>query len=354
MTVGMSAAERIDAGRSRISAGLARYAGRPTLVAIAAMNVMTGAVAAWILAPLSFGADVETYRRGAEGIRDGVYAYGFLYSPLAGALAAPLTWVPIEVAAAVMSLLGLAILLAGVRLETKGLPAVDRGLVALAALGFLPVVNELLLGQVTLLLAAAVYPVRDRDGWARGIPLGVALALAPKPMLVPLLAWMLIRRRRALGGAVTTAAVVTLAGVVVMGLNLYRAWASVLTATGEVTRQGNLAITALGSPVLVLPLVAITVVAVGWVLLRDERAGFVVALLGGLLIAPYTLLYVASILLLAVRPALAVAPRSTRGLVLVANPLVLVGFIPWVATGIAASLWAGFRRPERRGKQPVL
>lgn len=345
MTAGTSATARIEAG-------LARYAGRPTLVAIAAMNLITGGVAAWILAPLSAGADVDTYRRGAEGIRDGVYAYGFLYSPLAGVLAAPLTWVPLEVAAAFMSLLGLGILLAGVRLETRGLAAVDRALIALAAVSFVPVVNELLLGQVTLLIAAAVYPVRDRDGWARGVPLGIVLALAPKPMLLPLLAWMLVRRRRALGGALATTAAVTLTGVVLMGPDLYRAWVSVLTATGEVTREGNLALTSLGPPALVAALIVLTLVAVGWGLARDARAGFVAALLGGLLIAPYTLMYVGSILVLAVRPALALAPRATRALALVANPAMLAAFIPWTMAGIAACLAATARTRPIESRRP--
>ena len=322
----------------RFSVALARYGGRPTLVAIAAMNAITGLAAAWILAPLSAGADVEIYRRGAEGIRDGVYAYGFLYSPLAGALAVPLTWVPLPVAALGMSLLGLGILLVGVRVETRGLPAVDRILIGIAVLGFIPVVYELLLGQVTLLLAAAVYPIRDRDGVARGIPLGVALALAPKPMLLPLLAWMMLRRRSSLAGAVATALALTLAGIALMGPDLYGAWATALTATGEITRQGNLALTALGSSPLLLPLVGLTLLAVGWIVLRDERAGFVAALLGGLLVTPFTLLYMASILVLAVRPALAVAPRATRALALVANPVMLAAFIPWTVAGIIACL----------------
>ena len=185
---------------------LKRYAGRPALVAIAAMNVITGLAAAAILAPLSAGADVETYRRGAEGIQHGQYVYGFLYTPLAGLLATPLTWVPEPVAAILMSAIGAIVLLVGVRLETAGMAALDRVLVAIGVVFFLPIVNELLLGQVTLLLAATLYPVRGRDGIARGIPLGVMVALVPKPLLLPVLLWMLIRRPWALVGAVVSAA----------------------------------------------------------------------------------------------------------------------------------------------------
>ena len=73
------------------------------------------------------------------------------------------------------------------------------------------------------------------------------------------------------------------------------------------------------------------------------------ALFAGLLLAPYTGLYAASILLLAVKPALAFAPRATRVLVLalIANPaLVLLLALPaWSLGGLAACL--PLARPRR-------
>ena len=85
-----------------------------------------------------------------------------------------------------MTLIGLAILMTGVWLESRGLAPVDRVLVAIAALGFAPVVYELLLGQVTFLITAAMYPVvRRADSFRTGIAQGVALA--PKPLLIAVL-----------------------------------------------------------------------------------------------------------------------------------------------------------------------
>ena len=81
--------------------------------------------------------------------------------------------------------------LAGVARETERLATVDRVLVFVAALGFVPVIYELIMGQVTMLIAAALYPVRERDGHARGIGSGIVLALFAKPMLLPVLLWML-------------------------------------------------------------------------------------------------------------------------------------------------------------------
>ena len=107
---------------------------------------------------------------------------------------------------------------------------------------------------------------------------------------------------------------------------------------------GNLALTALGNPAVAVPLAIAAVLLALWAIIRDERRGFVAALLVALLVAPFTLMYQVSILLLAVRPALAVAPSATRFLALIANPAVLVAFIPWTGAVLLSVLpW-----PRRR------
>ncbi len=321
--------------------------GRPMLVAIAGLNAVTGLFAAFVLVPLSFGGDVDIYRRGAQGISAGVIARDFLYSPLFGLLATPLTWVPLTVAALAMAGIGIAILLAGTALETRGLAAVDRILVTIAALGFIPVVYELVIGQVTMLIAASILPVRDRDGIALGIPLGIVLALIPKPFLVPLLVWMLVRRRSALAGALGTAAIVTFAGIAVLGTDLYIAWGRALVGTGQIDRPGNLALTALGARGFVWPLVTLASAVILWAIARDERRGFVAAILGALLVQPFTLTYAISVVLVAVRPAVSLAPVTTRMLAISANIGILVAFMAWAATGLVSYLPIPARyRPE--------
>jgi hypothetical protein len=311
----------------------------PLLFAIAAMNAVTGIGIALVLAPASAGRDAATFRDGALEIaahRD--FAYGFLYPPLSAVLATPLTWVSPAAAAVVMTAIGVAVLAIGVALETRGLRTVDRWLVLVAALGFAPVVNELLLGQVTLLVAAAVLALRDRDGLVRGVPLGLVLALAPKPLLIPLLVWCLAFRRRGLLAALAVAGVVTLAGIVIVGVEPYRAWLDVLVGAGSVERRGNLALSQLDSLPVIVTLAGATVVAVVVAARADERRGFVASLLAGLVLAPYTLLYSASILLVAVRPALRFAPRATAALAFVANIAMIVAFLAWSALGLIACL----------------
>ncbi len=245
-----------------------------------------------------------------------------------------------------MALIGLAILTIGVAWETRRLAAVDRVLVFIAALGFAPVTYELITGQVTMLIAAALYPVRERDGFVRGVGLGIALALFAKPMLLPVLVWMLVWRRQALVGTLAAAAAVTVLGVVLLGTGIYAAWVDAVVGTGKIVRPGNVALTSLDQPAVVLALSVVAIALAGWAIIRDERRGFVAALVGAMLVAPFTLMYQVSILLLAVRPALAVTPRATKVLALIANPAVLVAFIPWAGAALVAVAPFRRRRPE--------
>jgi Glycosyltransferase family 87 len=334
--------------RDRLAARLERWSGRPTLVAVAAMNAITGLAAAAILAPVAFGADANAFRGCALWVAEGRTDFcGFLYAPPTALVARPLTWVSPTGAAVVMTLLGLAILVAGVRLETRGRAPVDRVLIAVAALGFAPVVYELLLGQTTLLIAAALYPVvRRADAFRNGVPLGIVLALAPKPLLVPVLVWMMVWRRRALTSALVAALMLVCLGLVLLGPDQYWQWLSVLTGAGSESLSGTFSLSLNGNFSLWpldparIALAAAVGLATLWVILREPSRGFVAALLAGLLLAPYTGLYAASVLLLAVKPALAFAPRATRVLALIANPALglLLALAAWSMGGLVACL----------------
>ncbi len=247
-----------------------------------------------------------------------------------------------------MSSIGLAILLAGVAIETRGQARLDRLLVLLAVLGFAPVVHELLLGHVTLPIAATIYLVARRgDAYRNGIPLGVALAIAPKPILALVVVWMLVWRRRALAGAILAAAALTAVALAVASPDAYVAWLSVLLGLGRdsvagtapLATHGNLSLWPLDAPKLAAALVVAATAL--WAILRDEARGFVAALLAGLVLAPYTGLYACTMLLLAVRPALGFAPRATRLLALGANICLtmLAALVPWAAAGVAVAAW---------------
>jgi hypothetical protein len=83
-----------------------------------------------------------------------------------------------------------------------------------------------------------------------------------------------------------------------------------------------------------------------WAILQDPSRGFVASLFAGLLLAPYSLLYAFSILLLAVKPALTFAPRATRALALTVNLVRAspVAMIAWSVAWLIACL--PFKRPS--------
>ena len=332
--------------------------GRPTLFAIAAMNLITGLVVLFLLAPVAAGADAGFYRDCAmAGATKGC---GGLYPPLAALVSWPLTLLSPVGAAVVVTSIGLVILVAGVAIETRGQAPLDRVLVFVAALGFAPVVHELLLGQVTFPLAVTVYLVARRsDAFRTGIPLGIALAFAPKPILAFVVVWMLVWRRRALAGAIVAALLATLVALWVTGPGAYAVWISTLLGLGRdsiagtapLATHGNLSIWPLDSAKLVVAL--LVVAASAREILRDETRGFVVALLAGLVLAPYTGLYAGTVLLLAVRPGLQIAPRATRLLAISANIsfAMLSALVVWCMAGIGVAAWPDgwrARRPPAR------
>ena len=341
----------------RLAAVVVRWRGRPTLFALAIMNVITGLWFGAAIAAANFGgADSGLYRRCALLLAQGQSGFcGFLYSPLTALVARPLTWVSPTTAETAMTMIGVAIFVTGVALETRGQTPIDRALVAAAALTFAPVVYELLLGQTTLLIAAALYPVARRpDAFRNGIPLGIAMALAPKPLLLPVLVWMLVWRRQALTAALLTTLALTVIGIVLLGPDQYRAWLSVLSGAGRGSVSGTFVLSLRGTgnfsmwPLnpATFALACVVAAATLWAILRDVERGFVASLLAGLLLAPYSLLYAFSILLLAAKPALAIAPRATRALALTANLFgaYLGVMTAWTVVGFVASLAS--RRPS--------
>ena len=265
-----------------------------------------------------------------QGLLDGVLVADFVFTPLCALLAVRLAMLPAQAAAVVVLLVELTVLLAGIVLETRPLQVIDRLLVAIAVVLAIPVVNELLLGQVTILIAASIYPLRDHDGRSRGIPFGIALALVPKPLLLPLLVWMVVWRRQALAGALVTAALLTGVGLLLLGPAAYGDWFAALQGAGEVSRNGNFSVWTDGVTPFAMVLAA-AIVATFVVALHDRRLGFVAALPAGILLAPYSLTYALSILVLVLRPALAAAPRALRLLAISTNlAVIMVPFI-WAA-----------------------
>ena len=325
------------------------------------MNVITAIGLVLAIGAANFGVDSGGFRECAIVLAKGGDFCGSPYPPVFLLVVRPLTWLTPTAAMVTMTLIGGSILATGVILETRGQPTIDRALVAIAAFGFGPIPYELMLGQTTLLICAGLYPVARRsDGFLNGLPLGIVMALAPKPLLVPVLVWMIVWRRRALAAALVIAILLTGFGLALLGSDQYGDWFAVITGTARQTVAGTLNLSSrdMGNYSLWpltpenIALMAVVAIATGWAILRDRQRGFVASLFAGLLFAPYSGLYAFSILLLAVKPGLAFAPRATRALALSAN---LAGaplhwLTAWSALGLGACLT--FRRRNQVAALP--
>ncbi len=312
------------------------------LLAVAGFNTILGIGVAVAIAPHAWATDVERNLAAAADLGAGAFGRnrGYLYSPLAALVTVPATWLPLGVAIGGWLIARLVVLGEGIRRETSGWRPVDRVSAAIAALMFVPTLYDLMLGNVTIVLAAGVAVVAwSRDRLAAGIVLGLLLATVPKPALIPVLVWMLVYRRRALLGSVATALGATALAGVLLGAGPYAAWFDIVAHPEylDSPQFGNLSPTALPMvPALVLGLAALggTLLAL-WL---GEVPGFIAVLAAGLVLSPYTMAYGPVMLLLAVRPLLWVGPLRTF-LLAVSGSLLVIVFLPaWALAWMVAAL----------------
>jgi hypothetical protein len=314
---------------------------RLALVAVATFQIVISAAVVSVIAAHVWLMDAARGVDAAHALASGTFGSdrGYLYSPLAALLILATTWIPAGVAGGAWLAARFGVLLAGVRHETRGLATADRVLIAIAATAFLPTVHDLMLGNVSILLAGAVALVAwSPDRMRTGIPLGLALAIAPKPALIPILVWMLVFRRRALAGSLGTAVAATFGTVAVVGTGPYLAWIEVLRHPQYLAgpQGGNFALTGFFPTPVAFGLSAVAVAAGLLALRRGETPGLLAAIAVGLLVAPYTLAYGAVFLLLAIRPLAGALPAWPMLLAALAAPVFVIVFLP----GLAASLLA--------------
>ncbi len=312
---------------------------RPALVGLAGLSVVVGGFAVVRAAQNVWAADAHRNLAAAAALRNGVFGTvpDYLYSPLAAALTMPALLVSTDVAVVAWLLFKLAVLALGAAVATRGLTRVDRVLVGVALVGFLPILYDLELGNVTVLILAAVALVAwSPDRFATGVPLGIILATAPKPQLIPLLIWMLIAHRKALVGAVATAGVATLVGIGFAGTAAYAAWIAALRAPAYLNSADviNLALWSL-PPIVAIPCALAAVGAFGLALRRGYWPGLLAATCVGLLTAPYTLIYGAGLMLVVAPAAARARPRTVLGLAIIAPIALVLAFQAWVGIVLA-------------------
>lgn len=327
---------------------------RPALVGLAGLSAIVGAFAFVRAIPTVWGVDAQRNLDAASAALQGSFGTvpDYLYSPLSAALTVPALLVPPGVAIVAWLAFKLGLLLLGTAVATRGLEGPDRVLIGVSVVAFLPIMYDLEVGNVTVLVLAAIALVAwNRDRFLTGIPLGLLLAMAPKPQLVPVLLWMVLANRRALAGAVATAGSATLAGIAITGVPAYLNWVATLRAPAYLNSGGeiiNLAIWSQPQLVVVVGGLA-AIVGFGLALYRGYWPGLVAAMCVGLLLAPYTLIYAAGMLLAAAPAAARAAPRALLLLALTAPAALVLVFPAWVAVLlclaalIPAAAWPGGR-----------
>ncbi|HYN48456.1 MAG TPA: glycosyltransferase family 87 protein, partial [Candidatus Nanopelagicales bacterium] len=301
------------------------------------------AASAWVtLAPSAWAVDARRNLAAADALVAGTFGSveGYLYSPLAALVTVPFTWLPEGAAIGAWLLLKVAVMAGGTLVILRGRPHAERIAAVVVAIGFLPILYDLELGNVTVPLVAAIAVMAwCDDSYVAGVPLGIALATVPKPQLIPILVWMLLFRRRALVGALVTAAGATGCAILVLGLDPYRLWVEALRAPAYLqgSQAGNSSLWTLPQPAAAIAAIA-AVGATLFALRRGQWPGLTAALCLGVLVAPYTFVYAAGVLLCVVPSVWLSSPRVLLGLA-VSAPVGLVFAMPaWVAAVLAASV----------------
>jgi len=220
-----------------------------------------------------------------------------------------------------------------------------------------PAIHDLVLGNVMVIVAAAVCLSLARPGWLGSGTLGVVCAVALKPTIGPYIVWLLLRRRDSFVRAFAAGLATTLVFVLVLGPGRYVDYVQALPKTAVLAAPftGNLGLSAI-SP---LAGVAGIVVAYTWTLAAairlDERAAAVVALAMTQLAQPTiglnyaVLLFPAVILLWGVDRRAAIAMAVVLPIVVIVSPVLAA-----VLLAGAASAAAVLRSRQVVGATPAL
>ena len=209
---------------------------------------------------------------------------------------------------------------------------------------------DLALGNVTIALTAAAVLALRSDRARSGVVLGVALALAPKPMFVLLLVWMVVHRRRSFIGVIAGGLATTVLGLLVAGLASYLDFARALAAGVDSHFVGNYGLSFVSPLLGVAAFAVVAVVALAYV--RRPADGLMAAAIAGTFAGTYVGLY-STILPLAVLPAFSRARPVAA--VRVAMAGLLAPFTLWLSgfIAIACVAWRpGTEAPSNLG-QPV-
>jgi Glycosyltransferase family 87 len=271
----------------------------------------------------------------------------FLYPPLAAVVSRPLALADSFTISLLYAALKVVLAVIAVRALTPGWRPLDRLLAVVGLVCSLPFLHDVMLGNANVLLVGAIaVAVFGRPTPRSGVLLGLAAAVFAKPLLAPVLLWLLVFRRPVFAGTVAAGLAATAAGVLLAGPSAYVAWASALAAGSRYAEPfaGNHGVTAL-APELWVPVATATAVALLLVLARrGPRTGLVWALASGILLVPYAGTYSALPMVLAL-PAIGPLAPALALVIVAISPIATTHPLPFYAAGI---MLASLALRERR------
>jgi glycosyl transferase family 87 len=321
--------------------------------AIGIVLVLVGVVAVPVLL-LERADDWRAYGEAAGSLRSGgplypwttypdIRSFGqhaYLYPPPLAAIwswgLTPETFATLKVAALAAS--------TSLLVRSLGGSWVIAAAVSLGAVTSGPAVHDLMLGNVMMVIAAAVTVSLASPGWLGSGALGAACAIALKPAIGPYLLWLLIRRRGTFARALVAGLVTTAVFAILLGPGRYVEYLQALPKTAVLAAPftGNLGLAAI-SPIAVLVGMAIAYAWTVFAAIRlDDRSAAVVALAMTQLAQPtiglnYAVLLIPAVILLwTVERRAAVAMAVSLPIIVLVSPVAAAVIL--AGTGTIVSL----------------
>jgi hypothetical protein len=161
-------------------------------------------------------------------------------------------------------------------------------LLATGAVIWPPNLYDIVLGNVMALYVGATAVVIARRGWLGASPLGVVLALAAKPAIVPFMIWLAIRHPRDAARVIAAAVAVSAVIAIAIGPGRYVEYLQALPQMTTVASSftGNVGLVTLSPLVAWVGLIAAWAIAAFAGFRIDERRGAAIALAAILLAQP--------------------------------------------------------------------
>jgi hypothetical protein len=344
---------------------LRRVRGVHLVVLAAAAFLLADIAIFWIGSQTDFAFDFTCcYQQAAQRaleapatLYDWSDTYTFRYTPIGALVFAPLAPLSPDVAAWAWLAVKLVVLGGAAFWMAHAWPADQRLLVAGLVLAFPPAIHDLVIGNVSVMTLLVLIAVARWPGTRAGIALGLLAVLMPKPHLVPVLAYVILTRRRDGAFALGTMTAGVLVGLLVFGIEPWLAFVGTLREPLERTFTANVGWSSLLGPAGLVIGFALAAVAFVAALRVGGARGYGLSIVSGILAGPYTFIHYLIGTLVAAEPVLRARPRSLWPFpwLLVIFPLIPVWLsaLGWViAQPAGASRETGRPEAAQRAAEP--